>query len=149
MCSTRAFLRSFNATVCATYLIISEPFQSYQYISCIIPAGIRLPDKLTQELPVEWLPTEMYEKAAVLVSQSYAIASMGCEFHEISSQPNTDLLFAVLTNYGLVNYKKINKKLIERFFDCCDGVRPKGVKSWEQLTAITGMQCDTRWFDLI
>ena len=77
-----------------------------------IPHGtdIQLPDKLTitDKLPVEWLPTSMYTKAALWLYK-----------HNNGKTPYahqcSENRYLVLTAEGAETYKKITKTLVKRY----------------------------------
>ena len=72
-------------------------------------AGLMMPDKLTitDRLPVEWLPTSMYIKAALWL---YKHNSGKTPYvHKCSGSR-----YYVLTKAGVDTYGKVTKKLVER-----------------------------------
>jgi hypothetical protein len=75
------------------------------------PTGIQKPDKLqfTDELPIEWLPTEMYTKAAKMLLLHNNGAKSKPQYHIVS--PNE---YLVLTEAGRKQYKKVDAKLVTR-----------------------------------
>ena len=75
------------------------------------PTGIQKPDKLqfTDELPIEWLPTEMYTKAAKMLLLHNNGAKSKPQYHIVS--PNE---YLVLTEAGRKKYKKVDSQLVTR-----------------------------------
>ena len=69
-----------------------------------------MPDVLTftKELPLNWLRTEMYAKAANLLLRHTSPRNTP-QYHIVSHNE-----FLVLTVEGVAKYKKVDKKLVER-----------------------------------
>jgi hypothetical protein len=70
-----------------------------------------MPDKLTftDKLPVEWLPTKMYAKAAKQLLQ-HTSNKRTPQYHMRSKTE-----YLVLTSEGVENYKKVDNGLVGRY----------------------------------
>ena len=69
-----------------------------------------MPDRLTftTELPMEWLSTNMYAKAANLLLR-HTSPKKTPQYHMVSHNE-----YLVLSVEGVAKYKKVDKKLVER-----------------------------------
>ena len=84
------------------------------HVSCISRtyhisrAAVQLADELTftKELPLDWLPTLMYDKAAQMLERHKSGKSP--QYHRVSGSE-----YLVLTTYGVDEFKKVAPKLVE------------------------------------
>ena len=89
---------------------VSQCTARTQLVSCVYRTALEMPDQLifTYKLPVSWLPTSMYTKAALWLYK-----------HDSGKTPYvhkcSESQYLVLTKAGAETYKKITKKLVERY----------------------------------
>ena len=98
-------------------------------------SAVQLPDELTftQELPLEWLRTEMYTKAHRLLERHRDPTKKTPQYRKVSDDE-----YLVLTNEGVSKYKKITDKMVNRFELCYQGSMPRGFKKFDQVAEICG-----------
>ena len=79
-------------------------------VLCLYHTAVQMPDKLTftEELPLEWLRTEMYMKAAKMLDRH--TNDKNPQYHKISANE-----YFVLTKEGASKYKKVTKTMVKRY----------------------------------